>query len=379
MASQGNNVHYDPLPLTSDDHPATGLYNAPPSPDPHISTFHTPLSGPPRDLPPDLGDLPPGAGTPRFLGAALYDDGSAPMRNSYASSHNTGPGSEYNGSLYALNDSLGQTARLTDSHYGGYRDDPNAPFGEHGTAMDDLRQPRGRLMAEKTAIYAAPREKSRRKILILSIIAGLILIAAAVILPIYFLVIKNNGNKNGSSGSSDHTGTAQPTSTSKPNTLAVTGTDGSKVTMDDGSTFTYSNKLGGSWYWDENDPFNNGARAQSFSPALNETFKYGIDQIRGVNLGGWLNTEPFISPALYEKYHTDANPCVDEWDLSQHMRNDTAGGGINQLEDHYKTFITEKDFAEIAGAGLNYVRIPIGWWAIETRDDEPFLEGVSWQ
>jgi len=63
------------------------------------------------------------------------------------------------------------------------------------------------------------------------------------------------------------------------------------------------------------------------------------------------------------------------------------------MEEHYKTFIvsppslsaisltlqTEKDFADIAAAGLNWVRIPIGYWAIETQDDEPFLEGVSWK
>lgn len=29
-------------------------------------------------------------------------------------------------------------------------------------------------------------------------------------------------------------------------------------------------------------------------------------------------------------------------------------------------------------AGLNWVRIPIGFWAIETRNDEPFLVGTSW-
>ncbi|KAF8894486.1 glycoside hydrolase family 5 protein [Infundibulicybe gibba] len=60
------------------------------------------------------------------------------------------------------------------------------------------------------------------------------------------------------------------------------------------------------------------------------------------------------------------------------MTADTANGGISQLENHYKTFITEKDFADIAGAGLNYVRIPIGYWAIETRDSEPFLAKTSW-
>jgi hypothetical protein len=30
---------------------------------------------------------------------------------------------------------------------------------------------------------------------------------------------------------------------------------------------------------------------------------------------------------------------VDEWTLCQAMRADTAGGGIDQLETHYKTFI----------------------------------------
>lgn len=68
------------------------------------------------------------------------------------------------------------------------------------------------------------------------------------------------------------------------------------------------------------------------------------------------------------------------------------------MKEHYETFIvsfhyipclllgrsltpvsqTEKDFAAIAAAGLNFVRIPIGWWAIETRGDEPFPAGLSW-
>lgn len=64
----------------------------------------------------------------------------------------------------------------------------------------------------------------------------------------------------------------------------------------------------------------------------------------GVNLGGWLVTEPFIVPALYEKYQNvstlPGGQAVDEWTLSIAMRNDTSpGGGIQQLEDHYKTFI----------------------------------------
>jgi glucan 1,3-beta-glucosidase len=54
-----------------------------------------------------------------------------------------------------------------------------------------------------------------------------------------------------------------------------------------------------------------------------------------VNIGGWFVLEPFISPALFQKY-PDA---IDEWTLSTLMAADTASGGLNQLEQHYDTFV----------------------------------------
>lgn len=69
-----------------------------------------------------------------------------------------------------------------------------------------------------------------------------------------------------------------------------------------------------------------------------------------VNLGGWLNTEPFIVPALYEKYYPEA---IDEWTLSVAMGANLA----TEMEEHYKTFVTERDFMEIAAAGMNWVRM----------------------
>jgi glucan 1,3-beta-glucosidase len=99
------------------------------------------------------------------------------------------------------------------------------------------------------------------------------------------------------------------------------------------------------------------------------------DHRASVNLGGWLTTEPFISPALYEKYLSSPTPAVDEWTLTDNMRKNNA---IGDLEEHYKTFITEQDFAQIAAAGLNFVRIPIPYWAIEVRDGEPFLANTAW-
>ncbi|KAF9008570.1 glycoside hydrolase [Hymenopellis radicata] len=174
-----------------------------------------------------------------------------------------------------------------------------------------------------------------------------------------------NGSDNG------HTGDGTVPSA----TGAITGGDGSQVTLEDGSTFAYSNQFGGFWVSDPSDPFASGAKPNSWTPALNESWTYGKDRIFGVNLGGWFVLEPFISPALFQKYPT----ALDEWSLSEAMAADTAGGGLGQLEEHYRTFITEKDFAEIAGAGLNWVRLPIPFWAIDKWDGEPFLDKVCWK
>jgi len=224
----------------------------------------------------------------------------------------------------------------------------------------------------------APR-RSRKRILIAGAVVAIIVIVLAVVIPVVLVVKKH------SSGSTSGSSSAAGGSPHSP-TGATTGGNGSVIETADGSTFVYINNFGGNWVDDPKDPYNNGARAQSFVPALNETWDYTVDQIRGVNLGGWLVLEPFIVPALFEKYHNvtpnptiPAGKAVDEWTLSIAMLNDTTpGGGISQLEDHYRTFITEQDFAEIAGAGLNWVRLPVPYWAIETWPGEPFLAKTAW-
>ena len=111
------------------------------------------------------------------------------------------------------------------------------------------------------------------------------IIAAAV--GIYFGVVKPKQNdKNSTSGnasSSDadsSTGSSNSTGSSgTKNLVAVTGTDGSTITTDSGSTFTYKNSFGGTWYFDPANPLVSGARAQSWTPALNETFNFGEDDV----------------------------------------------------------------------------------------------------
>ncbi|KAJ7184284.1 exo-beta-1,3-glucanase [Mycena filopes] len=363
--SQG--VDYSPLPLTHEDHPA-GLYNQPPSPH-RDSSFHIP-TGDPDGVPytDDMG-IPMGAAQPRFLGRALYDDGAGGgLRHSIASSHGTAPSMDR------------QSSFATDSVYnlnpaapGAYRDDPGFFVGE---------QPMRRGAGEKRAAYASPRSR-RKKPIIIGVVAAVLLIAGiAVAVALTLGKHKSSDASKGSSSAGDAASSpSQSGSPSSGKIAIVSGTDGSTVTASDGSTFQYKNAFGGTWYWDPTDPYNNAARPQSWSPALNETFNYGVDKIRGVNIGGWLVTEPFIVPGLYQTMQsrsTTTDKIIDEWTLVEAMKLDTANGGINQLEDHYKTFITEQDFMQIAAAGLNFVRIPIGYWAIEVLDGESFLPKTSW-
>ena len=261
--SATNNVAYDPLPLTNDDYHHNNLYNGPPSPDPGLSMFHTPRMDP-SELGPDENAIPPGAVQPRFLGAALY--GSPSMRDSFMSSSHTIPGtqSEYNSSLYTLNDPQGTG--------GNYHDDPSPDLVSSST---------GRTLEEKRAAYA-PRTKPTRKIMIAAIIVALALIIAAIIIPLYLFVIKPNHSNDIAKATTSSTAASPSTSASSGGTnVRVTGGNGSVITLENGTTFTYLNSFGGYWYWDENDPLNQDARPQSWSPALNETFNYGVDQIRG--------------------------------------------------------------------------------------------------
>ncbi|WWD17096.1 hypothetical protein CI109_101533 [Kwoniella shandongensis] len=229
------------------------------------------------------------------------------------------------------------------------------------------------------------RKKSRKWLWALLGAGLLAIIALAVGLGIG-LTRKHNNTAGSTSSSADgaqgdkstsKSGTATGTSASSSATpIPTTGTQGSLIKMEDGTTFTYNNPFGGSWVWDEANPFNNDAKVNSWTPKLSEEWVWGRDKAYGVNVGGWLVTEPFIVPGLYEKYATGASntTAIDEYTLSLNMGDDLTAA----LTEHYETFITEKDFAEMAAAGLNYVRIPIGFWAIETWDGEPFLERVSW-
>jgi glucan 1,3-beta-glucosidase len=97
-------------------------------------------------------------------------------------------------------------------------------------------------------------------------------------------------------------------------------------------------------------------------------FDYNGQKVRGVNLGGWLLLEPWITPSMFEGID-----AVDECTLTQVLGKDAA---YEKLSQHWNTFITQDDFNQIAAAGMNHVRIPIGYWSVIPIDGEPFVQGA---
>jgi len=117
----------------------------------------------------------------------------------------------------------------------------------------------------------------------------------------------------------------------------------------------------------------NGAAAFIFSSAalaFSPSFPYGSAKVRGVSLGGWLLLEPWITPSIFD--NTGNANIVDEWTFGQMQDTNTA---FQTLQNHWNTFITEADFQAIANAGLNHVRVPIGYWAWELGPGDPYIQG----
>lgn len=75
--------------------------------------------------------------------------------------------------------------------------------------------------------------------------------------------------------------------------------------------------------------------------------------LRGVNLGGWLIPERWLTPSLFAS--TNAH------DLHGLLQQES---GRKAYVRHVKTFIQEADFAWLAKQGVELVRLPVGYWDV---------------
>jgi len=99
-------------------------------------------------------------------------------------------------------------------------------------------------------------------------------------------------------------------------------------------------------------------------------FDFGGTKVRGVNLGGWLVLEPWITPSIFEATPDDV---VDEWTFGKVLG---YGEAQSRLEKHWSSWITEGDFEEMKGYGINFVRIPIGYWSVTPLDGDSYVQGA---
>ena len=85
-----------------------------------------------------------------------------------------------------------------------------------------------------------------------------------------------------------------------------------------------------------------------------QTVHEGGSKLRGVNLGGWLVLEKWITPSLFAGMQAtdETSYCVELGEAEATRR----------LHHHWNTFITRDDFAWLKRAGINAVRLPVGHW-----------------
>jgi glucan 1,3-beta-glucosidase len=76
-------------------------------------------------------------------------------------------------------------------------------------------------------------------------------------------------------------------------------------------------------------------------------------RLRGVNLGGWLVLEKWMTPSLFKGL-----AATDETTWCVELGCDAAA----RLRGHWERFIGREDFAWLAGVGIHAVRIPLGHW-----------------
>ena len=76
-------------------------------------------------------------------------------------------------------------------------------------------------------------------------------------------------------------------------------------------------------------------------------------KLRGVNLGGWLVLEKWMTPSLFAGLNAEDETawCVEQGAQAERI-----------LKQHWYSFIKRDDFAWLAAIGINAVRIPVCHW-----------------
>lgn len=86
--------------------------------------------------------------------------------------------------------------------------------------------------------------------------------------------------------------------------------------------------------------------------------------LKGVNLGGWLVIERWITPSLFKGIK-----ARNEYQLSHTPE------GRKRLARHHREFIAEKDISWLARSGVELLRVPVGHWIF--GDIPPYIGAID--
>ncbi|KAF2123959.1 glycoside hydrolase family 5 protein [Dothidotthia symphoricarpi CBS 119687] len=262
----------------------------------------------------------------------------------------------------------------------------SGPLAEEGGIDDDeyqyMMEKRGGAGSSVPTVYTeeelAKRKKWKR--IIIGVVSAVIVLIIIVVVAV--LVSKKSSTPaSSSSSSSASTGGGSKSNLDGKDPNSVPTADKGGIldpwswydTTDFNVTYT-SATVGGLPIMGLNSTWNDDVQANSHVPNLKESFKYGTMPIRGVNVGGWLNIEPFITPSFFSSYGSKDN-IVDEWTLTTKL----GSASKSTLEKHYATFITKQTFADIRAAGMDHVRFPFGYWIVQVYDGDPYVPQVAWR
>ena len=238
-----------------------------------------------------------------------------------------------------------------------------------GAALEDgFAQRRGGFL---------PTDRKKRRALCLAI--AFIILLLIILIPVGVLVIgKQNrgGGSSGDGGAPDNSNLAGISQSDIPSWAKGGYLDPFTWydTADFNVTFT-NDTVGGLPVMGLNSEWDDSVKANDKVPALTDKFEYGKMPIRGINVGGWLALEPFITPSMFNSFDKESN-VVDEWTLCKQLGTSQAAA---TLEKHYSSFINKESFSQIRDAGFDHVRIPFSYWAVTTYSGDPYVPKISWR
>ena len=252
-------------------------------------------------------------------------------------------------------------------------------YSEKETYRDDVRRRDG---GSSDLDYEESERRRKRK---RNIIIGVVIFVMVLIIAIAVGVTVSK-----KSSSSDGDGGAPVASSTKPANSNLAGMSESDIpqsaqgtnldpftwydTTDFNVTYT-TTTVGGLSVMGLNSSWDDKTRANDQVPVLTDAWDYGKMKIHGVNLGGWLSIEPWITPSLFSDF-TSSDGVIDEYTLTQKLG---ASKAKSTLEQHYSSFVNEQTFADIQAAGFDHVRIPFSYWAVTTYPGDPYVPQISWR